>query len=193
MTEDSDQNRGGDSSITDGLNWGRIIWQAMTLAQVNGWFWWRPTCIENPITGGALYEANSGCLTIFDPDGTINSSAKRAWVFANYARFIRPGWVRIGATNRPTGGVFVSAYKDPSRGNFAIVAINQNGSDVRLKFSLKSFATGSVTPWITSASFNLAPQSPLSAGSRFWATLAAQSVTTFVGTRGSPSPPPTPR
>jgi len=93
-----------------------------------------------------------------------------------------PGWVRIGADANPAGGVYVSAYKNPQSGNFAIVAINQNGSNVSLNFSLNGFAAGSVTPWITSASQDLAQQWPLGVGSGFGTALPAQSTTTFVGT-----------
>jgi glucuronoarabinoxylan endo-1,4-beta-xylanase len=80
------------------------------------------------------------------------------------------------------GGVSVSAYKDPSTGKFAIVAINQNGSAVTLDFALSGFTANTVVPWVTSASLDLAQQPSITVGgSVFGATLPAASVTTFVG------------
>jgi glucuronoarabinoxylan endo-1,4-beta-xylanase len=77
--------------------------------------------------------------------------------------------------------VSVSAYKDPNSGNFVIVAINQNGTDAPLNFVLNGFPAASVTPWVTSASLDLAQQPSISAGGgAFSGTLLASSVTTFV-------------
>ena len=79
----------------------------------------------------------------------------------------------------------ISAYKaTDGSGNFAIVATNQNGSAVSQSFTFNGFSSGSVTPWITSANYNLAAQPPVSAGSGFTYTLPAQSAITFVGTNG---------
>ena len=100
----------------------------------------------------------------------------------NFSKFVRPGYVRIGTTASPVGGVSISAYKDPSTGKFAIVAINHNGSNVVLNFKLNGFTASSVTPWVTSSSLNLAQQTSITVGgSAFTATLPASSVTTFVG------------
>jgi len=53
-----------------------------------------------------------------------------------------------------------------------------------MNFSMNGFTASSITPWITSASYNLAAQGAVSAGSSFSYNLPAQSVTTFVGTNG---------
>jgi len=54
------------------------------------------------------------------------------------------------------------------------------------------FAASTVTPWVTSATLNLAQQTPIACTtSGFSATLAPQSVTTFVGTGGVVSGAPT--
>jgi glucuronoarabinoxylan endo-1,4-beta-xylanase len=109
--------------------------------------------------------------------------AIRAYVIGQYARFIRPGWVRIGATRAPASGVTVSAYKDPSTGRFAIVATNQNTAGMDVRFSLDGVAASSVTPYETSAVLRLQAQTAISvSGGVFGASLEAQSVTTFVGT-----------
>jgi hypothetical protein len=66
----------------------------------------------------------------------------------NFSVFIRPGFVRIGATSHaPT--LLASAYKDPEAGQFVIVAINTSTSDQAVTFSNVGF-TAEVTPFVTS-------------------------------------------
>ena len=110
---------------------------------------------------------------------------KRLYTLGNWSKFVRPGYSRIGASD--AGDVNVSAYKNASTGQFVIVAVNREGAQTKT-FGLQGFSATSVTPWVTSASLNLAPQPgvPVNGGS-FTFTLAASSVTTFVGTAsGSP-------
>jgi len=98
----------------------------------------------------------------------------------------------MDATHAPQSGVSVSAYSNASTGNFAIVVINQNGSDVSQTFTLNQFTSvASVTPWVTSASLSLAQQSDVAvSGGSFGYTLPADSVTTFVGAAGNISSTP---
>ncbi len=170
-----------DYSIADGIRWAENIYGHMTDAQSAAWLWWWAT---QP-SGGEL-------LIIMDPNVSTTEfrTTKRLYTIGNYSKFVRPGYVRIGVAGAPAEGVQVSAYKDPSTGDFAIIAINQNRADVPLTMSFIGFAAGAVTPWITSASRNLAPQPALNAGDGVRATLPAQSVTTFVGMAGSASPSP---
>lgn len=166
-----------DPSMADGLLWAGIIDNRLAVSNASAWlYWW--FIDYNGDNEGLLYS-----------DGATPS--KRLFVMGNYSKFVRPGWVRIDATHTPVSGVSVSAYKDPDSGNFAIVAVNQNASDTNVGFSFSGFATGSVTPWVTSESLNLVQQAGVSVSSTgFTATLAASSVTTFVGSTGTPPLPP---
>ena len=129
-----------------------------------------------------------------DNEGLVRSDSvtvsKRAYMLGNYSKFERPGFYRIDATHTPQSGVLVSAYKDASTGALVIVAINQNTSTVSQSFALEGATASRVTPWITSASFDLIQQSdvPVSGGS-FVYSLPAYSITSFVGTTavGAPS------
>ena len=161
-----------DPSISDGLKWAQSIHNLLVNMNVSAWHYWN--LIGN---NGAGYE-NEGLIF---PDGT---TSKRLYVLGNYSKFIRPGYQRIDATASPQGNVFVSAYKDSSSNNFAIVVINSNSSDTSQSFSFNGFTSGTVTPWVTSASFNLESQPSVTAtnGQSFNYTLSAMSVTTFVGT-----------
>ena len=157
-----------DPSITDAMMWANIIDYNIAVADENAWLYWSINIQDGTDNEGLL-----------GPGGTPVSI--RTYVIGNYAKFVRPGWVRIDATHAPQTGITVSAYKDPSgSGNFAIVATNQNSTNVNQTFDLSGFSTPTVIPWITSASLNLVQQSSIAAGSSFTYTLPAMSVTTFV-------------
>jgi len=169
-----------DPSIGDALMWAGIIHYNIAVANENAWNWW-----------WLIDYYNSDNEGLIGPDGVTVS--KRTYAIGNFSKFVRPGWVRIDATASPANGVQVSAYKDPVSGNFAIVAINENGSDTAVNFNLSGFVATSVTPWVTSGSLNLAQQTNISfTGNTFSDTLPASSITTFVGSSngaGAPTPP----
>jgi glucuronoarabinoxylan endo-1,4-beta-xylanase len=154
-----------DGSIGNGLYWAEQIHSYLTEAQVNAWhFWWLiPTGTDNE--------------GLTDQNGV---PAKRMYVLGNYSRFVRPGFNRIGVSNNaPT---YVSAFKDPNTGKFAIVAINAIPGNYTQTFNLAGLTATTVTPWITSGSASLASQAPVSVtGSKFTYSLLASSVVTFVG------------
>jgi glucuronoarabinoxylan endo-1,4-beta-xylanase len=119
---------------------------------------------------------NSGLM---DNSGSIT---KRLFAFGQFSRFVRPNYYRIGVGSS-TGPAQVSAYKDSVSSNFAIVAINSYSGVVTQAFSLANI-TGvtNVTPWITSATLSLAPQTPVTVtGSSFTYALPAMSIVTFAG------------
>ena len=163
-TETSDFNA-FDAGMGSGLQYATQIYNFLTVAQANAWnYWW-------------LKSGNN------DNEGLLGSSGqvtKRLYTVGNYSKFIRPGYYRIGETD--DGGVLISAYKDLSTGKFVIVAVN-SGSNQSETINLNGFTATSVTPWVTSASLNLAQQTGVAVnGSSFTYTLPAGSVTTFVGT-----------
>jgi glucuronoarabinoxylan endo-1,4-beta-xylanase len=155
-----------DPSIGNGLIWAQKINDWMTIANANAWhYWW--------LVGGTDNESLIGAN---------GETTKRLYVMGNFSKFVRPGYYRIGTSASPVSGVSVSAYKDPGTGKFAIVALNHNGSPVTLDFQLNGFVANTITPWVTSASFNLAQQPSITVGgSSFAVTLPATSVTTLVG------------
>jgi glucuronoarabinoxylan endo-1,4-beta-xylanase len=168
-TEIYDENSAVDSSITSGLVTAKLIHEAMTIANMNAWhYWW----VRHDSTSGG-----------YSNQGLINTTAtKRLWVLGNYSRFVRPGFVRVGTSGKVPAGVTLSAYENPSDGTVVVVAINTNNSSTSLPVFISGAAPCTVTPWATSASDDLASKTPLPvSGARFTATLAAQSVTSFVG------------
>ncbi len=174
MTEVSDMN-GNDITINDGLKWSKEVHDFMTITQGNSWSYWWGACYKTH-NGEGLIQMNMSAKTY--------TVAKRLYTIGQYARFIRPGWQRFSATASPVSGVYVTAYKDPATGEFAVVAINNGSSNQSVSFNLKGFSASAVKPYTTSASQNLAEGSSIAvSGSSFTGDLPAKSVTTFVGAK----------
>ncbi|HEY9062829.1 MAG TPA: glycoside hydrolase [Pseudobacteroides sp.] len=174
MTEVSDMN-GNDITIDDGLKWSKEVHDFMTITQGNSWSYWWGACYKTH-NGEGLIQMNMSSKTY--------TVAKRLYTIGQYARFIRPGWQRFSATANPVSGVYVTAYKDPATGEFAVVAINNGSSNQSVTFDMKGFSASSVTPYTTSATQNLAEGSNIAvSGSSFTGNLPAKSVTTFVGAK----------
>ena len=124
-------------------------------------------------------------------DGNIS---KRGYCMAQYSKWIRPGAVRIGATEMPESNVLVSAYKNKDN-SIAVVAINKGSGQVSENFSFKGVSSiSSVKSYRTSSSENIKSVNAATvSGSGFSASLPANSVTTFVinadGGSGTEDPP----
>ncbi|MGB7435961.1 MAG: hypothetical protein WBR26_00390 [Candidatus Acidiferrum sp.] len=172
------------SMSPDAIKWARSINDYMAVTSASGYQYWElADCCNQGYNDG---------LTDYS-----FSPAKRFYVVGQWSKYIRSGWIRIDATANPTSGVYVTAFKDPSSGNFAIVAINQNTSAVTENFSLSGFpSVSSVTPTVTSESANLADQTDVTvSGTVFSYSLPTTSVVTFHGASSSaasktnPAPP----
>lgn len=142
------------------LDVGEHIHRAMVDAEFQAYIWWYIRRSYGPMR----------------EDGRMS---KRGAAMAHFARFVRPGYVRIGATANPVANVYVSAYR--GGGSTVVVAVNKGTAAVSQQFTMANGAGSSVASWLTDASRNVASQGMvgMSNGS-FTGTLPAQSVTTFV-------------
>ena len=161
----------GDSTgdgIASALKMATTMHNDLTKPNVNAWhLWWLYNASGN---GGELY------------DTTTNVWTKRLWVLGNYSRYVRPGYKRVATSGTIPSGVYVSAYTNPADGTVSIVAINTGSSAANVSLFITGAAPCSMTPYVTSGTDNLAAQTAITvSGSRFAASLASQSVTTFVG------------
>ncbi len=159
-----------DQTINTAIDTAKQIHDCLTVGNMSAYIWWK--CIG-------------------DANGLLNAAGApqyRGFVMAQFSRFVRPGYFRIGVTSDITP---VSAYQDTNSGSFAIVAINTNAATSVLEtFALTNFAPASVTPWITSGSQTLAVQTAVTVSNgTFNYTLPALSVVTFVGRIATNSPP----
>ena len=123
-------------------------------------------------------------------DGTIS---KRGYCMAQYSKFVRPGDIRIDATEMPAENVRVSAYKNDDN-QVTVVAINESSESYAQRFNIGSGEKiVDVDRYRTSANENLALTENLeNDGSGFFAQLPAESVSTFVisleGSGSTPEP-----
>jgi hypothetical protein len=93
----------------------------------------------------------------------------------------RPGCVRVSATEKPTSGVTVTAFRDSALSKVVIVAINNNTSNTSQDFSIPGTSPKTVTPCITDPTRDLVEQSAQTLSSTtFTYSLPAQSVTSLV-------------
>jgi|GEM_PF-1009268 len=161
--------------IKDGVGWAKRIHSFMTDAEIHAFMYWL----------GASYKTNNESLIRLYNDGTY-VPAKRLYTMGNFSKFVKPGYVRIGATANPQKGIYVSAYKNPDTGDFSIVAINDTDSNELVHIVPEGFTAAELTPNVTNEKVNLEEYEaiPLQNG-KFTVSLGAYSVTTFTGTEGS--------
>ena len=119
-----------------------------------------------------------------DPATLLNGSTplRNAITIGHFARWVRPGSVRVTADYNPSSGVYVTAYK--VNNGTVIVALNTGASSVSQQFNVLS---GNATMFegfqSVSNQYNMADIGSFSAlGGSFTATLPRQSVTTFTQT-----------
>jgi glucuronoarabinoxylan endo-1,4-beta-xylanase len=114
--------------------------------------------------------------------GSASNPPKRVYTMGNFSKFVRPGYVRVGISGVPSS-VHMVPFVSPTDGTVAIVALNEGSSAVNVSFFVSGAGWPStVTPYVTSASSNLAAGTAITvAAGRFSGSLEAQSVTTFVG------------
>ena len=89
--------------MTSAITMLRMIHDHMTVANMNAWHWWALMDTDNPIADQA--RQNPALIQ-------AGVTFKRANALGNFAKFVRPGMVRVGATSRPATDILVSAYRD---------------------------------------------------------------------------------
>lgn len=162
-----------DASIGNGVTVGKWIHDALTIGNVNVWhYWW----LQNPFN-----ETNEGLI---GRPGAPTTPTKRLYSVGNYSRFVRPGWTRIDVLGSDPN-IFTSAYRSPSNASFAIVVVNNSGVDQPFVANLSHARIAGVTPWVTSASLDLAAQSPIAVSAGQFSATVPFGVTTFVGANES--------
>lgn len=176
MTEIADSNP-TDLTIASGITYAQQIHALLTNANLNAWMYYE--ALPFPVSG------SNNNLSLIEPGG----NTKRLYTLGNFAKFARPGWFRIGATDN-VAGLNISAYKSSNStansGGFAIVLINPNAGAVTITLSFSGFSCHSVTPNITDASNNLAAQTAVGgSGSSITVTVQGNQVMTLSGTAGT--------
>jgi O-glycosyl hydrolase len=162
--------------IDGALKWTKQIHDGLAGAQASAWLWF------------ILATYPEGTLIELSGDGHSFAPNKTFWALGNFSKFIRPGFVRIGAIitsstdpSYTSAYLSTSAYKNPTTGQLVIVAINRGSSAARVKF--QSGFPVTATPYVTSTGVqNLEPQPDVSLGDLV--TIPGKSIVTFVSQPG---------
>ena len=162
---------GPSTDISNGIAVAQWIQNGLVNGGASAWhYWW-------------LISSNADNEGLLLKGGDITSPPKRLYTTGNFSKFVRPGYRRVDVSGLVPEGVQLAAFQNPPDATVAIVAINTNGSSLSFPIFVQGTSWPSqVVPWVTSSSANLASQPAITlTAARFPATLAAQSVTTFVG------------
>lgn len=150
-----------DQTIGSAVSTGKQISDCLSVGNMSAYIWWKTLSNENGLLN------NRGIIQ------------KRGYVMAQFSRFVRPGDVRVDATN--DGSLGVTAFKNPTTGAFEIVVANDSTLTVTHTFNLQGVTVTSLTPWVTSSTDSLAQKTPITVtNGSFTYTVAPTSVVTFV-------------
>lgn len=171
MTEHYLSPTGAEPAIGDALASAKEINDSMTVGDYNAYVWWW--------AADWYASGNSSPATNYGLVDTSNNMTYYGDAMAQFARFVRPGYVRVNATYNPTTNVYLSAYT--GSGHYVIVAINMGSSAVSQPFTMANQTVSTLTPYQTSATDTVTQLSAVSvADDMFTYTLPAESITTFV-------------
>jgi glucuronoarabinoxylan endo-1,4-beta-xylanase len=102
----------------------------------------------------------------------------RAWVLAQFSKWVRPGYYRVDATYGPQNGVNVVAFKGDSN---VVVVMNNNTSQQSVTFNYSNATVTTVRKYTSSQSKNGKNEGEIEVSNNsFTTTLDPQSVSTFV-------------
>jgi glucuronoarabinoxylan endo-1,4-beta-xylanase len=179
---------GGNYVHTNALAKGKPVW--MTEHYLDGCVTNFTTCLNfAKEINDAMKNQFSAYVAWWAQDGDVNINLANSsgtilqdgYTMGQFSKFIRPGYYRIGTTNS-TGSAEISAYKDGASSNFVIVAINRGSTVITQQFTLNGFSPLPMTPWVTSYTQSLEPQSPMTnIGSSFTYLVQPFSIVTLVG------------
>jgi len=145
-----------DQSLTAAISTAKDIISFLTVNQCNAYIWW--------------YVKTPSCNLI--TDSGINP---RGYVMGQFAKFIRPGSVRVDVDGSSTA----AAFKNGS--TVIIVDVNSSKRSADHTFEIRGETVTSMAPYVTDAEHNMAELEPIPvSGGSFSATVSANSVTTFV-------------
>lgn len=168
MSEWTEMQGGRDAGMDSALVMATTMHDDLTITSVTSWQYW---------IAASKYNYRDGLIYV-DPGNHTITPTKRLWMMGNFARFVRPGFVRMGVQGG-SDNLLVSAFRSPDDQQWIIVAINLADEDVELRLT----AGHDQMPILmrifeTSAQHDLASVGAGDAQSSW--QLAPRSVTTFL-------------
>ena len=125
--DQANQNR---RDTVNAMDVGYEIHRAMVVGNFTQYTWWYiRRCY------GLIMEKDFG-NKLQVPQNEIGKISKRGYVMSQFARFVRPGAIRVGATAKPEANLFASAYKSADGDSVIVVLVNRDykaGKEVTIK------------------------------------------------------------
>ncbi len=148
------------TNYTANMNTAIEIHDCFTKANFNAYIWWY---------GKRFYG-------LIGQDGAVT---QRGYIMSHFARFIKPGAVRLGTGTNSRTDVLISAYKNGTKK--VLVLINRGDYNVKQTITFQDASAATVIPYVTTSSKNVEQGSAVTVtGNSFAYTLPAKSVVTFV-------------
>ena len=120
ITNTGDQANANKRDTVNAMDVAYEIHRAMVVGNFNQYTWWYiRRCY------GLIMEKDFG-NKLQIPTNEIGKISKRGYVLSQFARFVRPGAVRVGATANPEKEVFASAYKSANGDSVIVVLVNRD-------------------------------------------------------------------
>ena len=120
ITNTGDQANQNKRDTVNAMDVAYEIHRAMVVGNFNQYTWWYiRRCY------GLIMEKDFG-NKLQIPQNEIGKVSKRGYVMSQFARFVRPGAVRVGATANPEKEVFASAYKSKDGDSVIVVLVNRD-------------------------------------------------------------------
>ncbi|MBQ3776647.1 MAG: carbohydrate-binding protein, partial [Fibrobacter sp.] len=120
ITNTGDQANANKRDTVNAMDVAYEIHRAMVVGNFNQYTWWYiRRCY------GLIMEKDFG-NKLQIPSNEIGKISKRGYVMSQFARFVRPGAVRVGATANPEKEVFASAYKSKDGDSVIVVLVNRD-------------------------------------------------------------------
>lgn len=149
-----------DTTYTANLNTAVEIHDCFTKANFSAYIWWYGKRFYGPI----------------GQDGIVT---KRGYIISQFARFIKEGAIRLGASANSRSDVLISAYKNGTKK--IVVAVNTGSVQVNQTIFFKDATAVSVIPYLTSASKNAEQGATITlSNNSFVYAIPPNSVVTFV-------------
>ena len=120
ITNTGDQANQNKRDTVNAMDVAYEIHRAMVVGNFNQYTWWYiRRCY------GLIMEKDFG-NKLNVPQNEIGKISKRGYVMSQFARFVRPGAVRVGATAKPEANLFASAYKSAGGDSVIVVLVNRD-------------------------------------------------------------------
>ena len=120
ITNTGDQANQNKRDTVNAMDVAYEIHRAMVVGNFNQYTWWYiRRCY------GLIMEKDFGNKLQVNQN-EIGKISKRGYVMSQFARFVRPGAIRVGATDKPEANLFASAYKSSEGDSVIVVLVNRD-------------------------------------------------------------------